>query len=234
MEKQATLFGVSLGPGDPDLITVKGLEVLKKVDKIYYPGSLYKDGTKTSYSWSILEYYQISKEKCKGYYLEMSLGRAQAKQSYEAVFQDIVKDLQQGLSVAVVAEGDINTYSSFSYLLEKAKDQQLHTVLVPGITSYALGAALHKEPLCLQNEQCIILPRVPSVALLQETLEYYDTVVLMKIMSVIPIIDEVLQNNPCQVFYSERLGTSQEYISTDWEVIKHREIPYFSLMMLKK
>ena len=231
---ETKLYGISLGPGDPDLITVKGLQILKLVDRIYYPGSLYKDGTKASYSKSILEHYKLDAEKCIGFYLEMSLARTQAKEIYNDVFADIQNDIKQGLSVAVVAEGDISTYSSFSYLLEKAQDTGMEVDLVPGITSYALGAALHKEPLCLQNERFLMLPRVQSVALLKEAIDNFDTVVLMKIFSVIPVLNEVLSNNEYKVFYSERIGTAQEYISSDWEEIKNREIPYFSLITIKK
>lgn len=228
------LYGVSLGPGDPDLITVKGLAVLKKADRVYYPGSLYKDGTKASYSKSIIEHYDLEENKCKGFYLEMSLARIQAKEIYNTIFLEIKEDIKQGLMVAVVAEGDISTYSSFSYILQKAKEAGVEVDLVPGITSYALGAALHKEPLCLQNERFLILPRVQSVALLQEALDHFDTVVLMKFFSVIPVVNEVLSNTNYKVFYSERVGTSQAYISSDWDEIKNREIPYFSLIMIKK
>lgn len=231
---EAKLYGISLGPGDPDLITVKGLQILKLADRIYYPGSLYKNGTKASYSKSIIDYYKLDEDKCVGFYLEMSLARTQAKEIYNDVFLDIQKDIEKGLSVAVVAEGDISTYSSFSYLLEKATEAGMEVDLIPGITSYALGASLHKEPLCLQNERFLILPRVQSANLLKEAIDNFDTVVLMKIFSVIPVVDKVLSNNNYKVFYSERLGTTQEYISSDWEEIKNREIPYFSLITIKK
>ncbi|MCW2119674.1 precorrin-2 C(20)-methyltransferase [Flavobacterium sp. 7A] len=228
------LYGISLGPGDPNLITVKGLNILKSVDKIYYPGSLYKDGTKTSYSLSILEHYDLDPDKCIGFYLQMSLARTQAKEIYNEVFVAIQKDVANGLTVAVVAEGDISTYSSFSYLLEKAEEQGLEVDLVPGISSYAAGAALHKEPLCLQNERFLILPRVQSTVLLLEAIQNNDTVVLMKIVSVVAILDEVLVNSNYKVFYSEKLGTKETFISSNWDEIRTRVIPYFSLIMIKK
>lgn len=232
--KESMLYGVSLGPGDPDLITLKGLQILQKADKIYYPGSLYSNGTKASYSWSILEHYNLPVEKCKGFYLEMSLARTQAKEIYEAAFLEMQKDIQNGLMIAVVAEGDISTYSSFSYLLEKAREQEIKVKLIPGITSYNMGAALHQEPLCLQNERCVILPRIQSASLLKEAIENFGTVVLMKISSVVDVVDEVLSNTKYRVFYSERLGTKEAYISSNWEEIKTREIPYFSLITIKK
>ena len=119
------IYGVSLGPGDSDLITLKGLKTLQNADKIYYPGSLFKDGRKTSYSRTILDNYNLNSEKLEGFYLKMDLERAQAKVIYETTFQQILSDYEKGLSIAIVSEGDISTYSSFSYLLEKIQAHNL-------------------------------------------------------------------------------------------------------------
>jgi len=234
MKKKALIYGVSLGPGDPDLITVKGLNILKKADKIYYPGSLFGSGKKSSYSLSILEHYGLDTQKLCGFYLEMNLNRVQANSIYETTFQRIKKDYELGLMVAIVSEGDINTFSSFSYLLEKIQAQNLEVNLVPGITSYTLAAAENKSPLCLQNEKLIILPRVQTVEELEEAITHFDTVILMKITSVIPIINTVLTKGNYKIYYSERLGTQKQFRSSNWEIVIKREIPYFSLITIKK
>ncbi len=234
MSKKPIIYGVSLGPGDPDLITVKGLSVLKFADKIYYPGSLFSDGKKSSYSLSILEHYKLEESKLEGFFLEMNLDREQAKQLYEITFQKIKKDYEAGLTIAVVSEGDINTFSSFSYLLEKIKANQLTVNLVPGITSFGLAASENAAPLCLQNEKLIILPRVQTVKELQEALTHFDTVVLMKIKSVIPVINTVLSNGNYMINYSERLGTENQFTTSKWEKVIGRAIPYFSLITIRK
>jgi len=228
------IYGVSLGPGDPNLITLKGLKVLKQVDKIYYPGSLFSDGKKSSYALSIIENYNLDATKFVGFYLEMSLTRTQAKEIYETVFQQIKIDYKNGLTVAVVSEGDINTFSSFSYILEKIKKSKLNVELIPGITSYAMAASENEKPLCLQNEKLVILPRVQTTEELEEALTQFDTVVLMKIISVMDVITSVLSKGNYSIAYSERLGTENQYTSTNWEEVKTREIPYFSLITIRK
>ena len=228
------IFGVSLGPGDPDLITLKGLKALQNADKIYFPGSLFSNGRKSSYSLSILEHYNLDAAKLEGFYLEMSLGRVQAQEIYEVTFQQIKKDAAQGLNIVVVSEGDINTFSSFSYLLEKVKKDKLEVQLIPGITSYALGAAENQAPLCLQNEKLLILPRVQTEKELEEALANYNTVILMKIISVMPVINKVLKKGNYTITYSERLGTKEQFISSSLEDINKREIPYFSLITIRK
>lgn len=228
------IYGVSLGPGDADLITLKGLKALQEADKIYYPGSLFKDGRKVSYSLSILENYDLDTEKLQGFYLKMDLGRVQAKSIYETTFQQIVADYNNGLTIAIVSEGDISTFSSFSYLLEKIQVHQLSINLIPGISSYLHLASESKVPLCLQNEKIAVIPRIQTKEELQEAINNFDTIVLMKIISVVAIITAVIDTKKHSITYAERLGTHQQFITTDWEIATQRETPYFSLIIIKK
>lgn len=228
------IYGVSLGSGDPDLITLKGLKTLEEVDKIYYPGSLFKNNRKVSYSLSILSHYNLDSEKLEGFYLKMDLERKQAKIIYETTFQRILADYNKGLSIAIVSEGDISTYSSFSYLLEKIKAHQLTISLIPGITSYLHLTAESTTPLCLQNEKVVVIPRVQSKEELTEAIANFDTIVLMKIISVMDIIESTIDPNKQQVTYAERLGTEEQFITSNWDLIKQRETPYFSLIIIKK
>lgn len=228
------IYGVSLGPGAANLITLRGLKTLQEADKIYYPGSLFKDGRKSSYSLSILNQYDLEEEKLHGFFLKMDLGRVQAKEIYETTFQQIVTDYNKGLTIAIVSEGDISTFSSFSYLLEKIQAQQLNISLIPGISSYLHLASESQIPLCLQNEKVAIIPRIQTKEELQEVLDNFDTVVLMKIISVINIITSVIEETKHSITYAERLGTDKQFISTNWATANQREIPYFSLIIIKK
>ena len=235
IEQKPCIFGVALGPGDPDLITIKGLKVLQAVDVIYYPGARFSDGRLSSYAWSILEHYQLDNNKCKGFYLDMRLDRTSAEKTYSATFQELLKDYEAGLSIAIVSEGDISTYSSFSYLLRRIQAHNLELALIPGITSYNLAAAEQQIPLCLQNERFMVLPRVQDTTMLTEALEQFDCLILMKIKSSINMIAEVLKaQETSTVFYFERLGTPQQFTSSNWDEILNRDIPYFSLIIVQK
>lgn len=231
---QGKIYGISLGPGDADLITLKGLKILQKADKIYYPGSLFKDGRKSSYSLSILNQYDLDSSKLEGFYLKMDLERAQAKTIYETTFQQIYTAYKKGLSVAIVSEGDISTFSSFSYVLEKIKAHKLPIDLIPGITSYLHLASESKIPLCLQNEKVTIIPRVQNKDQLKEVMLNFDTVILMKIKSVMEHIMPVIDTKKHSITYAERLGTDKQFITNNWTVANQREIPYFSLLIIKK
>jgi precorrin-2/cobalt-factor-2 C20-methyltransferase len=234
MNKQGKIFGVSLGPGDPLLITVKGLQVLQQADKIYYPGSLLADGSTSSYSLQILQHYQLDESKLQGMYLQMSDDRSAAEQTYADTFQLLLADYHAGLQVAFVSEGDISFYSTFAYLLKHIHAHQLDVEIIAGVPSFILGAAAHQSSLAILNEKIAILPRMKDQETLSRYLAEFETVVLIKVRSVLHDIRTLIQQTGLQMMYCERLGTAQQYITTNINDLEKRDIPYFSLLILKR
>ena len=234
MNSLGKIYGVSLGPGVPELITVKGLNILKKVDKIYYPGSIEADGNTSSYSLKILEYYSIKKEKLSGMFLTMSDNRESTEKTYYETFCKIKADYDAGMQIAFVSEGDISFYSTFAYLLKHIHEHKLNVEIVAGVPSFLLGAAVFQTPLAILNEKIAILPRMRDAVQLQKYLNDFDTVVLIKIRSVIQEIIEVVISNSLNIVYCERLGTDQQFVTSDIHQLKGRNIPYFSLLIIKK
>ncbi|MDJ1484460.1 precorrin-2 C(20)-methyltransferase [Cytophagaceae bacterium YF14B1] len=232
--KKGKIYGISLGPGDPDLITVKGLRLLQTVDRIYYPGSVTEERTTTSYSLPILKAYDLDENKLTGMFLKMSDNRDEAQQTYANTFKQMLTDYQNGLQIAFVSEGDISFYSTFSYLLTYIQQHQLEVEIVAGVPSFLLGAAEHQIPLALLTEKIVVLPRTSNVLQLQQYLSDFETVVLIKVRSILQEIIPVIQQQAVMLFYCERLGTAQQFISTSLEEIMNRDIPYFSLLILKK
>jgi precorrin-2/cobalt-factor-2 C20-methyltransferase len=234
MIKTGKIYGISLGPGDPDLITLKGLKILQKSDKVYYPGSLLPNGKTTSFSLPILQYHQLDEKKLVGMFLKMSDDRTQAEATYMATFQSMLEDYDNGLTIVFVSEGDSLFYSTFAYLLEHIQQHKLDVEIIAGVPSFILGAAQHQLPLAILNEKIAIIPRVKNSQELETTINDFDTVVLIKIRSVLKDISPFLITSGLTIMYCERLGTTQQYITTNIEDIKNREIPYFSLLIIKK
>ncbi|OHX65868.1 precorrin-2 C(20)-methyltransferase [Flammeovirga pacifica] len=233
MENTTAIYGVSLGPGDPDLITVKGLKTLKKVDLIYYPGSIFSDGKKQSYSLKILEGLNIDSKKLRGFYMKMTMDRQFVHSVYDETCQNIISEVTKGKKIAIVCEGDLSTYSSFSYLLERFQKHQLQVTLIPGITSFHLGASESQTPLALLNETIKILPFFDSRENIEKVLEETNTIILMKIKSVMHQIIPMLKENNLSFTYCEALGTPQQFMTSSLDDLKDRKVPYFSLMIIK-
>lgn len=233
MIKQGKIYGVSLSPGDPDLITLKGLRTLQQADKIYYPGSLLNNGDTTSFSLPILRHYQLEERKLVGMFLKMSDDRVEAENTYIATFQNMLVDYKNGLQIAFVSEGDISFYSTFAYLLKHIQEHQLDVEIIAGVPSFILGAAVHQTPLAILNEKIAILPRMKNTEQLKRYLDEFETVVLIKVRSVITELCDFVETKNLNILYCERLGTSQQFITTDIRDVKSREVPYFSLLIIK-
>ncbi|WP_165605865.1 precorrin-2 C(20)-methyltransferase [Flavivirga aquatica] len=228
-----TIHGVALGPGDPELLTLKGLRLLKEADVIFYPGSLHQ-GKKKSFVYPLLAYHNLENKELVGFYLEMSDNRTSAKEVYSNTVKQIEKVYAQGKKVCVVCEGDISLYASFSYILNELQTLNLPVNLIPGINSFTLGAAKHQVPLSLLNDKIAIIPRVNTMEEINTYFKNFDTLVLMKIRSGWQHFEKALIQQNLTCYYCERLGTDQEFITTDLQEVSKREIPYFSLLIIKK
>ncbi|MEW7277591.1 precorrin-2 C(20)-methyltransferase [Aquimarina sp. 2201CG1-2-11] len=228
-----TIYGIALGPGDPELLTLKALRILNEVDLIFYPGSI-NNGAKKSFVYPILQYHRLEDKELKGFFLKMSADRSQASEVYQTTAQEIEHAYQAGKKIAVVCEGDLSLYASFSYLLEKLKEFNLPVTLIPGINSFSLGAAQHQVPLSLLNDKVAVIPRVKNIKEIERYFQEFDTVILMKIRSGWNDFQSELVQKDWKCYYCERLGTKEEFITSDLTTLTQRDIPYFSLLIIKK
>lgn len=226
------IIGVALGPGDPDLITLKGLKALQTSDIIYYPGSVSKMGQK-SYSLEILKNYQLEDKQMKGVFLPMSLDRGKAEEIYAQAYEELKKDYSEGKTISFVAEGDITFYSTFAYLIEKIHNDKLNFEMVPGIPAFILAGSQAQTPLALQSDNLQVISQCNSVANLKEACSKTATVVLMKPTTLRNEIGDFLKNYEGSFFYCEKLGTDEEFICSDYESFNGRTMPYFSIIIFK-
>ena len=164
----------------------------------------------------------------------MSNDRAQASEIYKSTANEIKDAYQSGKKIAVVCEGDLSLYASFSYILTELQNFELPVSLIPGINSFSLGAAQHKIPLSLLNDKIAIIPRVKNIEGIVHYFQKFDTVILLKIRAGWSSFQQELIQKEWKCYYCERLGTSEEYITADISNLTNREIPYFSLLIIKK
>lgn len=222
------IIGVSLGPGDPGLITVKGLEALRRADKIYYPAS-----GRGSYSLSILGHYGLDADKLFPMMLEMTKDRSFNLGAYDMAFHQMAADCVDGLTVAFVSEGDISFYSTFIHLLRRIRDAALPVEMIAGVPSFLAATAAHREPLAVLDERMAIVPSLASSHDLEYYLLRFHTVVLIKVRQAAAFVGPLVRAGMATMLYSERVGTEEEFLSRSSEEMEGRETPYFSLVILK-
>jgi precorrin-2/cobalt-factor-2 C20-methyltransferase len=222
------ITGISLGPGDPQLITVKGLLALQRADRIYYPTT-----ANASYSLAILQHYHLDKNRLFPVLLEMSKDRSFNKAAYSDVFDKMHADCENGLNVAFVSEGDISFYSTFVHLLRLIHDAGLPVEIIAGVSSFLAACAAHAEPLAVLQERIAIIPLLDNSSQLEYHLLHFHTVVLIKARQAASLVTPFVQAGMATMLYSERLGTAEQAISRDPAVFALQEPPYFSLIILK-
>lgn len=226
------VYGLSLGPGDPGLVTLKALGILKAVDRVYYPGSLDSSGTRRSRSLEILRHHGIDEGKSRGFFIRMASNRAEAEATYAETFRLFEEDYRSGLSVAVVAEGDIAFFSTFGPLWRRIRDKGLALRMVPGVPAFLHAASEGAFPLTQLGERLAVLPEFPGEKELGRILAEFDVVVLMKISSRNGELKAYLEREKPDFFYAEELGWPGQFLTRDVRELAGHSVRYFSLLIL--
>lgn len=180
MSSSASLIGISVGPGAPELITVKGVEALRRCDVLFTPQA---KGSDESVARRIVERYQLPDEKFRPVLFEMNRDREHLRDSYRRLAEEIAVELDQGREVGFLTLGDAMTYSTWIYTLEAVRHirSDCHVETIPGVSSFAAVAAATEWPLGEQKERLLILPCPEEMSELRMLIEEHDVVILMKI-----------------------------------------------------
>ncbi len=224
---------VSLGPGEPELITVKGLRLLQQADVIYCPATPVAEGKVNSRAAEIVKVLGIDPSKITLFYLPMSRDRAAALQSYDQLFADVCRDYSQERNVVVVAEGDAGFYSSIQYVYDKLAESGVAVERTAGIPAFIAAGALAGMHIVKQEERLMVVPGLISADELAEKLADGYVVVIMKLCACQAAVQTCMQQHPSFAYhYFENVGTAREYYSTDTAVLQQKKFPYFSLMII--
>jgi precorrin-2/cobalt-factor-2 C20-methyltransferase len=229
-----TLYGISVGPGDPELITLKGLRILKQVPVVAFPAGIHgKPGIAQQIVDEWLGVHQVQLALTFPYVQDIAI----LTQAWEIAAEQVWQYLRLGQDVAFVCEGDVSFYSTFTYLAQML--QQLHpesvVKTVPGVCSPMAAASALGVPLTVRQERLAVLPALYNVGELETILDWADVVVLMKVSSVYHEVWNVLQRrqlleNACVV---ERATLPQQVIYDDLRDRPTLKLPYFSLLIVK-
>lgn len=222
------LYGVGVGPGDKELLTVKAVRLLKECDVIAVPVT--KNGDKTAYD---IAYEYIENKKILECSMAMTKNKQELAQVYKRVSDDIAALLDEGKNVAFVTLGDPTVYSTYMYINDIIKANGYETEIIPGITSFCAAAARLNTSLCERSEPLVILPA--SYKELKEGLDFKGNTVLMKSASAINEVVKILkeENKLDKAKMVECCGMKTEKIYNDLRDF-NGETSYFSIIIVKE
>jgi precorrin-2/cobalt-factor-2 C20-methyltransferase len=178
-KKTGTLFGIGVGPGDPELIPVKATRILDQVDRVFTASS-----TRNNYSMAvdIARSYIPEDTPVETLAFPMSRDLSVKEDAWRQHARRIAGELENGLDVAFLTLGDPLTYSTYGYVLRhlQADWPHLPVVTIPGITSYQAAAAATNRPLVEGEESLLVLSGVDGGKWLKKTSKNPDNVVFLK------------------------------------------------------
>jgi precorrin-2 C20-methyltransferase len=228
------LYGIGVGPGDPELITLKGYNLLQTVPIVAFPAGI---GDKPGIAEQIIAPW-LKSDQVK---LPLTFPYVQdhdlLNQAWQQAAETVWLYLAQGQDVAFVCEGDVSFYSTFNYLaqtLQKLRPQVI-VQAIPGICSPLAAVASLGIPLTWREQKLAILPAIYAVADLETTLHQADVVVLMKFSSVYQQVWEVLKqyNLLEQAYIVERATLPNQVIYNGLGDRPHLRLSYFSILIVK-
>lgn len=219
---------VSLGPGDPELITCKALKALQQADVVFCPTT-----DTSSRAMDILVGLGISEDKVERFGVPMSKERKRALAAYEAIADRIAQRFGSGDEVAVIAEGDAGFYSSVHYISDNLRLRNVPTRKIAGVPAFIACGALANLHIVKREDELVVIPGTSARDTLRQHMEAGRTVVVMKPSQCEAAVKECLSDEGSTFHYFENAGVSgKEYYTTDKDTIRERTFPYFSLLII--
>ncbi|QXE21203.1 MULTISPECIES: cobalt-factor II C(20)-methyltransferase [Clostridium] len=218
-----TLYGIGVGPGDEELLTLKAVNVIKKCEVIVAPSA--KDGDRSIAFDTAKNFVDESKEVIIKHF-PMG-GKEQEGKIFEA-FKTIEERLNEGKNVAFLTIGDPFVYSTYIYLLEHIKNKGYKTETVPGITSFCAAASLAGQSIVIGDERVLILPASQVDKITDEKF-----VVIMKVYRKEENVLDVLEEKGFKYVCVKRAyREGQEILKNREDILKSRD--YMSLIIAQR
>ncbi len=234
MTRYGTLYGIGVGPGDPELITLKAVNTLKKVAVVFAAAS-----TKNDFSLAQRIAAPHLREGVDIVRLEFPMTRDQQvlDKAWRANADAVIGVLAQGRDAAFLTLGDPMTYSTFGYLLRTLHGllAEIPVRVIPGVTSYQAAAAHTGRVLAESGESLTVLSGVAPEEELEAALKAADSAVILKAYKTMPVIRRVLTRLGLaeSAVFVTRLGHEGEEVITGLDNIPEKP-SYFSLLLVRK
>lgn len=226
------LYGVGVGPGDPELVTLKAARLIKSADVVSY----LCNAEGYSQSKIIVQTLLDEAEKPQQFLaipMPMSRDRTAANLAYDQAAKKTSSYLSEGKQVVFLCAGDPLFFGSFSYLLERL-EHSFCCVVVPGISSVHAATATLKHPLAMLEESFAVISGRHNDQQICQTLESYDSVVIMKVgqarVRILSLLEKTQRLSEAK--YLDNIGRDNQRIVVDVGVLEKQPGPYFSMFVV--
>lgn len=222
------LYGIGVGAGDPEMLTLKALRLIREADVVVVPGEVPQE----SVAYKIVKgaYEELDEKRLLAVPMPMTKDRALLEKSHEEGTRIIAGELEKGHQVAFLTLGDPTVYSTYIYVHKRISAMGYETEIVNGITSFCAVAARLDTGLV---EKAELLHVIPASYQIEEALTLPGTKVLMKSGRKIKEVKETLKAINAEGMMIENCGMADEKIYRTVDEIPE-SAGYYSLIIVKE
>lgn len=234
--QKATLYGLGVGPGDPELLTVKSYRLLQECPVIAYPN---KAKGEKSYALDIVELYVDPATKTLlPLVFPMTRDESVLREYWEKTVESVHVHLQAGRDVAFVTEGDPMLYSTFIHMARLMREMHPGTPVLslPGVSSVTAAASRLGVPLADGDEVVAIVPATTDVAAMRQALVTHDCVVFLKVAKVLELLLDLVSELGLadKTMVCSMVTSVRERVWTTVSELRGATLPYLTLMVVRK
>ena len=223
--RNGILYGVGVGPGDPELLTIKAARLIKECDVLAIPQK--KTGECFAYRIALAAVPEVKNKPLLAVDMPMTRDKAVREAAYKTGAEKVSKVLSEGKNVAFLTLGDPTVYSTFAYLAPQVRALGFDVVWVPGITSFCASAAVLGQSLCADREELHIIPGGINA---EEALSLPDTKVFMK--GELDMLLGAIREKGLNVQAVENCGTEKEQVYNSLDEIPE-DAGYYLVTVVK-
>jgi len=234
-QPRGILYGVGVGPGDPELMTMKAVRLVQECNLVTYLSSDNGNSMARNIAATVLAESNNPSQQETAIVMPMCESRELANSVYDEAAALIAGHLDKGERVVFLCQGDPFLFGSFSYLYDRLVDRY-QVEIVPGVSSINASAALVGKPLGLLAENIAIISGRRSNDDILRTLQQFDNVAIMKPgrrrAELVGIIEQAHRVDDC--CYIEYAGHEKQRIVNDIRTLDTLPGPYFSLFLVNR
>lgn len=228
---QGKLYGVGVGPGDPELLTLKALRLIKENEIIAVPG---KD-IRASVAYQIVKgaYEDLDKKTLIPVAMPMTKDPQVLKANHDKAADQVEDYLKKGKNVVFLTLGDTTVYSTYLYVHKRILERGYEAEIVSGITSFCAVAARLNMGLVEADQPLHVIPATYKAQEMDEILKLPGTKVLMKTGKKMKQVKESIEKSGQKAVMIENCGMPSEKIYRSAEEIPE-DSGYYSLIIVKE
>lgn len=228
---QGKLYGVGVGPGDPELLTLKALRLIKENEVIAVPGK----EIQASVAYQIVKgaYEELDEKTLIPVAMPMTKDPQVLKANHDKAADQVESYLKEGKNVVFLTLGDTTVYSTYLYVHKRILERGYEAEIVSGITSFCAVAARLNMGLVEADQPLHVIPATYKAQEMDEILELPGTKVLMKTGKKMKQVKESIEKSGQKAVMIENCGMPSEKIYRSVEEIPE-DSGYYSLIIVKE